>query len=73
MARVSNSPSWWAHPRVPRTRKRFAVVCQAQMPRWKANEADINKVLARLQAVDMVIGQPAQRKGWSTGTAQVRG
>jgi hypothetical protein len=63
--------SWWIDAQTDR--ETFSAAVRAQMPRWKANEADINKVLARLQTVDMVIGQPAQRKGWSTGTAQVRG
>ena len=63
--------SWWIDAQ--RDRETFRAAVQAQMPRWRENESEINKVLARLQTVDMVIGQPAQRKGWSTGTAQVRG
>ncbi len=71
--RVSQLPSWWAHPRVQKTRKRFAVVCAAQADRWRENDAEITRQLARLQTADMVIGAPARRGGWSTGAAQVRG
>ncbi len=70
--RVSKLPSWWAHPRVQKTRKRFAVVCAAQADRWRENDAEITRQLARLQTADMVIG-PSRRGGWSTGSAQVRG
>lgn len=63
--------SWWIDAQ--KDRETFRAAVREQMPRWKANEADINRVLARLQTVDMVIGAPATRKGWSTGMAQVRG
>lgn len=63
--------SWWIEAQ--KDRETFSAAVRAQQPRWRENEADINRVLARLQTVDMVIGQPAQRKGWSTGMAQVRG
>jgi endonuclease III-like uncharacterized protein len=63
--------SWWIDAQ--RDRETFRAAVLAQMPRWRENEVEINKVLARLQTVDMVIGAAPTRKGWSTGTAQVRG
>jgi hypothetical protein len=63
--------SWWITAQ--RDRETFTAAVRAQMPRWREHESEINKVLARLQTVDMVIGAPATRKGWSTGSAQVRG
>lgn len=63
--------SWWIDAQTDRETFRAAV--RAQQPRWREQEGAINKLLARLQTVDMVIGAPATRKGWSTGTAQVRG
>lgn len=62
--------SWWIAAQTDR--ETFSAAVRAQMPRWRENEVEINKVLARLQTADMVIG-PSRRGGWSTGAAQVRG
>ena len=63
--------SWWIDAQKDRDTFRAAVA--AQQPRWRENEQEITKVMARVQTADMVIGQPATRKGWSTGLPQVRG
>lgn len=63
--------SWWIDAQTDR--ETFSAAVRAQAERWRENDAEITRQLARLQTADMVIGAPARRGGWSTGTAQVRG
>jgi hypothetical protein len=43
------------------------------MPRWQANESEINKQMARIYTAHMVLGQAAPKAGFSSGLPQVRG
>lgn len=63
--------SWWIAAQTDR--ETFAAAVRAQMPRWRANESEINKQMARIATAHMVLGQAAPKAGLSTGLPQVRG
>jgi hypothetical protein len=63
--------SWWIEAQ--RDRETFRAAVQAQMPRWQANEGEINKQMARIYTAHMVLGQAAPKAGFSSGLPQVRG